>query len=123
MIVDTLDAGLVVAVHDSYRSESEHRYDELVEGRIEHHLAVPELTAPEHLAGVITARAQFLDSTASCTDLLDDAGLRELLRLHAAEHERSLRKTLVVLKGAFGLASDDDVGRASSSHIQAAEAG
>jgi hypothetical protein len=123
MIVDTLEAGLVVAVHDRYRTEAEHRYDALVEGRIEHHLAVPELTDPSHLGKVITARAEFLDAAATCADLLDDDGLRELLRLHTSDHERSLRRTLVVLKGAFSLASDDGVECAGVSHVQAAQAG
>jgi Cdc6-like AAA superfamily ATPase len=123
MIVDTLDAALVVAVHDRYRAEPEHGYDALTEGRIEHHLAIPELTEPVQLGRVITARAQFLHPAATADDLIDEDGLRELVTLHTGQHEHSLRRTLVVLKGAFSLASSDGGERATAAHVRAANAG
>lgn len=123
MIVDTLEAALVVAVHDRYRREAEHRYDELVEGRVEHHLAVPQLTRPEQLGRLITGRAEFIRTAATWRDLLDDAALEELLALHGTRHDHSLRTTLAVLKGAFALAGTDTLEVASAQHVRAADAG
>lgn len=123
MIVDTLEAALVVAVHDRYRREPEHRYDELIEGRIEHHLAVPELSEPDQLGRLITGRAVFIRPGATWRDLLDADALDELLALHAGRHEHSLRKTLAVLKSAFALAGDDDVELVTARHVGAADAG
>jgi hypothetical protein len=123
MIVDTLAAALVVAVHDRYRREPEHRYDELIEGRIEHHLPIPELTEPEQLGRLITGRTQFLRQAATWRDLLEPDALAELIVLHGGRHEHSLRKTLAVLKSAFALAGADDVERAGARHVRAADAG
>ncbi len=125
MIVDTFEAALVVAVHDRYRVEPAHRYDDLTEGRIEHHLAVPHLSEPAELGRLITARAQFLDPHATYADLIDESGLPELLTLHAGDHGRSLRCSLAVLKAAFSLAGSDEVEhqQATATHIRAADAG
>lgn len=123
MIVDTLEAGLVVAVHERYRDEPEHAYDALVEGRIEHHLEIPRLTEAEQLGLIVGARARFIVPDADWENLLEPAALAELLALHRGAHERSLRRTLAVLKSALGLAEADRSEHVRAQHVDAAEAG
>lgn len=122
MIVETLEAALVVAVHDGYREDGR-GYDELVEGRIEHHLAVPEISRPEQLGQLVTGRAQFIEPAATWRDLLTAAALDELLTLHVGAHRRSLRKTLADQKSAFALAIADQADLVNAQHVRAAAAG
>jgi Cdc6-like AAA superfamily ATPase len=122
MIVETLDAALVVAVHEGYRTEHEHRYEEMIEGRIEHHLDVPSIAAPDQIGRVISARAEFLEPGAAWSDLVDEAALRELLELYTTRHDRSLRWTLAGLKSAFALADDNGDELVTAQHVRAAAA-
>lgn len=123
MIVDTLEAGLVVAIHEHYRERDRHDYAGLVEGRIEHHLAVPRLTAPDQLASIVTERVEFIDREATWSDVLEPAGCDELLQLHVGAHGRSLRRTLATLKSALAFAVDDEAEHATAQHVRAAAAG
>jgi hypothetical protein len=120
------DFALVVAVHDAYRERD--GYAELVSGRIEHHVEVPELTAAGQLGTIVDTRAGFLlrdpaDPQAgpyTRTDLFTEAALDELFALHVREQARSLRRTITTAKSAIGLAVDEPAELVDARHVRAA---
>lgn len=121
MIVDTLEAALVVAIHKHYLESTQ--YDRLIEGRIERHLEVPQLRSADQPGRVITRRAEFLRPGATWEALLEPAACEELFTLHTGRHERSLRRSLADLRSAFALAVDDETELVNQHHVRAAAAG
>lgn len=126
-LVDQLyDFALVVAIHDDYRERD--GYAELVSGRIEHHLEVPELTHATQLGTILDTRASFLlrdggDPQAGAftrADLLTPAALEVLFALHVHEQARSLRRTLATARSAIGLALDEPAELVDARHVRAA---
>jgi hypothetical protein len=118
-IAEHLECGLVVAAHDSYRSMD--GYADMTAGLLDE-LQVPALDQSHQIAQIITARVEFVEPDASAEDLISADAIDRLLALHGTEHERSLRKTLAVLRGALSLAAGDGSDVVKCSHIDSANA-
>ena len=126
VVTQVMDLALVVAVHDDYRADEALGYDEKVTGLIERHIAIPRLSEPAHIEGVLDARAAFVPGDSprpySARDLFDRDAIAELAALHRGAHAHDLRHTLTTAKAAIALAADAADELVERRHVAAADA-
>jgi Cdc6-like AAA superfamily ATPase len=117
-LAEHLECGLIVAAQDSYREQE--GYGDMIAGLLEE-LPVPPVDRSEQVGQIISARVAFVDQRATVDDLVTPDGVERLLELHRAEHARSLRRTLTVLRAALSLAAGEGAERVERRHIDSAE--
>jgi hypothetical protein len=113
-----LECGLIVAAHDSYKDHDD--YADLTVGLLED-MPIPPLDNADQIAQIVSARVEFVDEGASAAELVSREGLERLAELHSADHARSMRKTLAVLRSSLSLAAGQGADLVERRHIDAAE--
>jgi hypothetical protein len=118
-LAENLECALVVATQESYTARDD--YFDVTAGVIDR-LDIPALSEPGQLREIISARVEFVESSASADDLVTADAIDLLHDLHLTEHARSLRKTLTILRAALSLAAGNGADLVRRSHVEAAAA-
>jgi hypothetical protein len=118
-ITEQLDCGLVIAAHDRYAEREDYR--EMTDGRLET-VPLPILDQPRHFGSLITARIEFIDENGSWRSIVEEAVLERLRDLHVRVANRSVRRTLAILREGLGLAAAEESDLCLVRHIDAAAA-
>jgi hypothetical protein len=119
-ISEQLECGFLVAFNDNYRDGEDPRQG--TAGHL-HTIAMPTLTSAAELTRIVDLRASFLSESVSTSELASGEAMEALARLHANEHNHSIRRTLNVLGQALTQAAGDGSDLVGVHHISAAAAG
>jgi hypothetical protein len=110
-------AGLVVAVHESYRKMEGYRR---AQGFLETEVHVPLLSTTEHIVRLLDHRLSGADDALRTYDIFEEAGIAELFAYYVGEAAFSIRKVLQAAQSSVQVAASQSDDRVGAARIEAA---